>query len=334
MGVPGALPATCTRVSGILPGMPTGERKNRKKHRLALTDGDVEVFYWLWMLRVLTLEQIRRLRYYQPSTGRLSSLDNVRKRLKRLWDAGYLQGDILRPGNERIYFLGLAALAPLRDRYGIDQRRLYQPRSTETMQQLRHPLMVAECAVRVEEALRGISDSSIETPELPPLWSPFYHTHAVGDASKKKHVERFVTQEDVRVPGHTRAYRIRPDLVFALAKENASRLYFLEADRGSEGPQEIAAKQLGYHHYRTARDPAQPGQLLWQRYGQDKRDYRVLFVTTHPRRIELLQRQLHAQPGYELMVFSTLDQVKTDNFVTAPIWTTAAGPGKALLRTG
>ena len=62
------------------------------KKRLVLTARDVELFRWLWMLRVLTLGQLRRLGYYQPDTGQLSVLDNVRKRLKRLWDAGYFEG--------------------------------------------------------------------------------------------------------------------------------------------------------------------------------------------------------------------------------------------------
>lgn len=304
------------------------EPAETERRGIAVTPNDVELFRWLWMLRVLTLGQLRRLGYYQPDTGRLSSLDNVRKRLKRLWDAGYLQGDILRPGNERIYFLGERALEPLGEHAGIVQSRLYRPRSTETMQQLRHPLMVSECACRFTEAIRG---TDLETPELPPLWVPFYHTHAVGDPSKKKHVERFVTQEDLRVPAHVAPLRVRPDLVFALTKGDASRLFFLEADRGNEGPQEIAAKQLGYSHYFRARDPEQPERYRWQRYG-DMHDFRVLFVTTHPRRIELLRRHLRDQPGFELMAFAGLENLQEKSAVFDPIWTVADESRRALMK--
>lgn len=297
--------------------------------RLVLTPGDVEVCRWLWMLRVLTIDQIRRLRYYQETTGRLSSPDNIRKRLKRLWDAGYLRGDVLQETNERIYFLGERGLEPLRTAYGLDQRRLYRPRSPETMQQLGHPLLVSECAVRFVESIRG---TDAELPELPPLWVPFYHTHAVADTRRRKHVERFVTQEDIWTPGHPEPFRIRPDLVFALAHGTAWRLFFLEADRGSESVREIALKQEGYFHLQNATDREAPNQYLWQRYGP-AHDFRVLFVTTTARRVEVLRRQLGALPGFSLMAFSTTAAVKARNVVLEAVWETAIGR-KALLRSG
>jgi hypothetical protein len=279
------------------------------------------------MLRVLTIDQIRRLRYYQTETGRLSSPDNIRKRLKRLWDEGFLSGDVLQQTNERIYFLGERGLEPLRMAYGLDQRRLYRPRSPETMQQLAHPLLVSECAVRFVESIRG---SDIELPELAPLWIPFYHTHAVADARQRKHTERYVTQEDIRVPGHPEPFRIRPDLVFALAHGSAWRLFFLEADRGFESVQEIALKQAGYHHLQDALDPQSPPNRLWQRYGP-VRDFRVLFVTTTARRVEVLRRQLVNKPGFELMSFSAINDVQRRNVIFEPIWG-GRDEARALLR--
>lgn len=298
------------------------------KAGLILTAGDIEVCRWLWMLRVLTIDQIRRLRYYQAETGRLSSPDNIRKRLKRLWDAGYLAGDVLQATNERIYSLGEKGLEPLRVAYGLDQRRLYRPRSPETMQQLAHPLMVSECAVRFVESVRG---SDVELPELSPLGVPFYHTHAVADTSRKKHVERYVTQEDIQVPGFAEPFRIRPDLVFALARGPAWRLFFLEADRGSESVQEIALKQAGYFHLQEAADPDHPSQRLWQRYGP-VRDFRVLFVTTTARRVETLCRQLEGAPGFGLMAFANIHQLEAENAIFGRIWTVADGGRKSLLR--
>ncbi len=295
---------------------------------IALTDKDVELFRWLWMLRVLTLGQLRRLGYFQVDTKRHSSLDNVRKRLKRLWDAGYLQGDLLRPGNERIYFLAELALEPLGEFYAIAQRRLYRPRSSETMLQLRHPLMVSECAVRLVEAVRG---GEVEIPELPPLWLPFYTTHAVGDPSKRRHVERFVSQEDIQVPGERAAFRIRPDLVFSLKKASAERLFFLEADRGTEGIQEIALKLKGYNAYAKARDLQQPDQFRWQRYGP-MTDFRVLLVTTSARRVEVVQQQLMSTPGFELLASTTLNELTESNPVFDAIWRLADGSTRALMK--
>lgn len=303
-----------------------------RKPGLVLTDTDRELFRWLWMLRVTTLGQLRRAAYYQPDTGRVSSIHNVRKRLHRLWDKGYLRGDTLLETRERIYMLEEAALPALRDRYRIEQQRLYRPRGAQSLRQTHHALMVSECAVRFLESIRR---SLIELASLPPLAMPFYHTHAVGNVHTKKHVERFVTQEDLDVPGQPKALRVRPDLVFGLAQDSASgkvgRLYFLEADRGTESPREVAEKLLAYHHYAQYRDPEDESRLLWQRYGS-MRDYRVLLVAIDRRRSKALVRGLSSKPGFELVAVTDLDALKERNPVFDPIWTNALGSRRALAR--
>lgn len=299
-----------------------------QRQNVVLTSTDVELFRWLWMLRVMTLDQLRRVGYYQNDTGRLSSLDNVRKRLRRLAEAGYFAGDRLLGTRQRIYFLEKRSLQSLRERYAIRQQRLYQPRSLETLRQLQHALLVSECGVRVAESRRG-SDFSV--PNLPPFMVPFYHTHAVEDPRRKKHVERFVSQEDLKIEGHPQPLRIRPDLVFALAQNERARLYFLEADRGSEGVGQIAEKQLAYHHYCKTPDPVAPSRWLWQRYG-DVSDFRVLFVTTDKRRVANLVRGLSSKPGFELMTFATATAVQAQNMLFDEIWTNQHGQSRALAR--
>lgn len=303
---------------------------------LVLTDTDHELFRWLWMLRVLTLGQLRRAGYYQPEEDRVSSLHNVRKRLQRLWQKGYLHGDTLLETRERIYFLAERALPALRDRFDIEQQRLYRPAGRpQSLRQVHHALMVSECAVRVAESIRK---SAIQLAALPPLGMPFYHTHAVGDVRKKRHVERFVTQEDLFLPSHAKPLRIRPDLVFALIQESSAgpvgRLYFLEADRGSESPREAAAKLLAYHHYAEYLDPLDSSRYLWQRYGE-MRDFRVLLVTTDDRRAATLVRALSgnsSKPGFELVAVATVDAMKEQSLVFDPIWTNALGSERALAR--
>jgi hypothetical protein len=313
------------------------ERTSRRRPGLVLTDTDHELFRWLWMLRVLTLGQLQRLGYYQPETGRVSSLHNVRKRLRRLWDKGYLSGDTLLATRERIYHLAERALPPLRERFDIEQQRLYQPAgSPQSLRQVHHALMVSECAVRVVESIRK---SMMRVADLPPLAMPLYHTHAVGNVRTKKHVERFVTQEDLHLSGRPKPLRIRPDLVFALVQDSperiprnsVGRLYFLEADRGTESPREIAGKLLAYHHYAEYLDPLDSSRYLWQRYG-DMRDFRVLLVTTDDRRVATLVRALARKPGFELTAVTTIDAVKERNLVFDPIWTNALGPERALAK--
>lgn len=308
-----------------------------RRRGLVLTDTDHELFRWLWMLRVLTLGQLRRAGYYQPEEDRVSSLHNVRKRLRRLWQKGYIFGETLLETRERIYLLAEPALPALRERYGIEQQRLYRPSGrAQSLRQIHHSLMVSECAVRVAESIRK---SAIQLADLPPFGMPFYHTHAVGDVRQKKHVERFVTQENLAVAGSEKPLRIRPDLVFALIqnssgrlpRDSVGRLYFLEADRGSESPREIAEKLLAYHHYAEYLDPRDSSRFLWQRYGA-VRDFRVLLVTTDDRRASTLVHALSGKPGFELMAITTIEAVKDSNLVFDPIWTNALGPDRALAR--
>lgn len=295
---------------------------------MQLTQGDIEVFRWLWMLRLLTIGQIRRLRYYQPESGNLSAFDNVRKRLKKLADEGYLSGDTLLDTSERIYSLAEKALGPLREVYGIDQRRLFQPRGQESLTSLRHPLMVSEIATRIVESIRG---TDYELADLEPLRCPFVHTHAIGDASKKRHVARFVSQCDLRTVGHI--WRIRPDLVFGIrSKEGIGRLYFVEADRGFEAAQEIAEKLHGYHLYFHSPDEAQSGKKLWEKYGEFG-DFRVLLVTTTGDRVRSLARATGSKPGGEMTAMTTLLALQEENALLAGIWTNAQGMERALLKS-
>ncbi|MEE4247007.1 MAG: replication-relaxation family protein [Kangiellaceae bacterium] len=301
--------------------------------KVLLTEGDIEALWWVWMLQVLSLDQIRRLRYFQEETGKLSHPDNVRKRLSRLAKAEYLIGDELweeySRKRMRIYRIGAAALPPLSYHFGVEQTRVHRPKAQNVFRQVHHTLLVSECAVRIVESLRG---SDFEVPRLPPVEVPFYQTHMVGNPRSKKHVERFVSQEDIWVPTASKPHRIRPDLVFALGKEGAHRLFFLEADRGTESHAEIAAKQKGYACYAKAPDPDDPRKYLWQRYGA-MRDFRVLLVTTTERRIKGLRSSLQNEPGFELMAFTTEEQLQHSNMAMEAIWTVPNGEQHPLLKS-
>ena len=299
---------------------------------LVLTTRDEDLFRALWMLRVMTVDQLRRMAFYQPKTGRLSNLNNTRMRLKRLEDAGYLRGELVRHEHsnhqEKVYFLDQPALKPL-ERFGVVQNRISEFKALHTHRQIYHALMVSECGVRMWESVR---QTDIPLPKLAPFQMPFYHTHAVANRHTKKHVERFITQVDVPVPGKHHPYRVRPDLIFGLERSGLARLFFLEADRGFEGHQEIAAKLEGYVHYARLENPDAPGELAWHQYGL-KRDFRVLFVTTTERRLQNLWDSLHTIPGFELWAMTTFDALKNQNPILDTIWKTADGSLRALMRS-
>ncbi len=300
---------------------------DKKANALRLTSRDLAIFRWLWMLRVLSISQIWRLVCYRPEANILSNFDNMRKRLKRLCDAKLILSDTLIDTQERLYTLGQDGLYMLNRHLGIDQYRVYQPQY-DTLFHVYHPLLVSECATRIVEALR---QTEIELVLLEPLSIEFYHTHALADGEKRKHTERFITQEDLRVAGHHEAFRIRPDLVFALKIGQHQRLFFIEADRGYESRMMIAKKQKGYHHYKSYPDPLDPERTLWQRYG-DMGDFRVLFVTTTARRTQSLEKALQKYPGFSLMALTTEAEMKDQHFFYGPIWRVNGEASRSLLK--
>jgi hypothetical protein len=282
--------------------MPTGQA-------LQITPGDLEVFKLLFMLNIMTIGQIRRIRYYQPDTGRLSAEDNVRKRLRRLWDAGYLSGHtVFDESWTRLLAYTLA------DRAIPELRRvvpaILQAKVSKRVPQrhVDHALMVSECACRI---LEGVRESDIAVPALLPLHLPFYTTYTVGNPRARKFTNRFVTHEDI--DDGARCFHLRPDIVFALQDGAVKRLFFLEADRGTEGHTKIAEKLHAYFLYSRLQEP-------WQRYDSDIVDFRILFVTTTQNRLSQLRDGLSDRFGYELVAFTTFDALRAENAVFSPIW--------------
>jgi len=299
--------------------------------RLVITLEDVQLFWWLLQLRVLSIDQVRRLRYCHAD-GRLTAMRNVRKRLSRLRASGYLEAegsDATTLVRTKVYRLGQKALAPLRTHHGIEQRALY--RSPGRSAQLQHDLLVSETAIRITESLRN---RSVITPPLAPLGMSFYTTRIVGNAGERRHVERYVSQEDILIASEPRPLRIRPDLVFALADGEFSQLYFLELDRGFESAGQIAGKQLAYHHFARVQDgeKGEGSRMRWQRYLPDARAFRVLFVTTSDRRVEGLRRKLHSVVGCERMAFTTIGRLQQQDPVYDPIWVTWDGSRRSLMK--
>lgn len=296
-------------------GSPPG---GARRQALQLTAGDDGLFRLLFMLGVMTVDHIRRTRYFQEDTGRVSVLENVCRRLKRLRDEHYLEvEDVFTEDRVRVltYRLGEAALPELHLRNPlITQRRVYRP-AERNAHQLLHALMVTECAVRVMESVRG---SDLVTPPVGPLELPFYHARVVAEPSKRGALQRFATQHAVLVKG--RRDMVRPDLVFALERGSRARLFFLEADRGSEGHGDICRKVRAYDAF-ARHHLEHPGQRpLWSSYGDTVDSVRVLLVTSGETRLTRLLPVLADTPGGHLVRLATFDEVRKENVVLGLRW--------------
>lgn len=282
-----------------------------------LTPDDVALFRWLWQLRVGTLDQLHRLADWDPQTGTLTHADNSRKRWARLATAGYVVPEDA-SNNRRAYALAEKGLWALSAADGRDQRCLYQRRDAKERGFLEHTLSITEGAVRVVEGVRPDLDL---LAELEPLGMAFYTEKAVRNAAVQRPTERYVTCVDLVAGGQR--FTIRPDLVLGLTRHAATRLYFFEADGGSERPPKLVEKLVGYaafQHQETAR---------WRALHPTVADFRVLLVTTTPRRVAALAASFQGQPGAALVRLTTWDRFRdpTTNVVFDPIWERLEGGG-------
>jgi len=285
---------------------------------LQLTEGDVDVFELLFMLGVMSVDQIRRVRYFQPETGGLSVKGNVLKRLSRLRKGGYLRSEaVYTTGRKQIlvYRLGDAGLQQLQVRNPrISQTRLYSA-PEKTAHQMLHALMVTDCAVRIIESLRS---TDVTSPKIGPLALLFYHSRVVADPGERGALRRFATHHEMRFRGEDRT--IRPDLVFALQRGKRARLFLLEADRGTEGYGQLEEKVRAYDAFSRVHLDNPPNAPLCTEYSDAIRDLRVLFVARSVNRIDGILRRLRDVPGIEMIRFTTKDHIMNSNMAFDAPW--------------
>ena len=292
--------------------------RGQTEARIEITPDDRELFKLLFMWDVMTFDQVRRIRYYEPVSGRLTTARNVSSRLSRLTRARYLRGQWLNTtwGRRRGFVLGERSLLELRRVVPKIQQASLSGRVP--LHQIEHALMVTECACRLVESLRDCDD--VEVPSLEPLGLPFYSAYTVGVPSARRHEHRFVTHHQ----------GVRPDLVFALrdAVGRACRLFFVEVDRGTEGVAKIEQKLWAYSAYSTAADAPH------RHYGTDIDDIRVLFVASSRRRIHSIRDRLSSNPGFSLLAMAVAEDLfgSAKNFVLDPVWMVPDGSWRPLIR--
>jgi hypothetical protein len=183
-----------------------------------VTERDVLVLVDVYKYRYLSVSQIQRLHF--------PSLQTTYRRLRALTSLGYLSGFLAPTMSEHLYHLGPQGGSEVAAALGIEPSDLKWKdvsRPPKDYYFLRHFLKVTDFRIALAEACSSAGISLLG-------FIPEYYGQKTDAGGLAKYIKDFVC--DVRDGGapinHT------PDAVFALQKNGAPALFFLEIDRGTE----------------------------------------------------------------------------------------------------
>lgn len=294
-------------------------RKNTVPIRAVLTERDVALLRKLHELRYLSVRQVERLFFCSQQTAI--------RRLRILTQAGYLStfqalGMPTRMVGLKARGMELVAedsCAPI-----SSDRLKNSGRMPEDSLFLKHFVAITEIRIALEAACRENTDLHILgfIPEY------FGRRRADGTVSKYIRQSAPASAEMGSAIAHT------PDGVFALERQGAAALFFLEVDRGTEvigNPSRGVLKMVHFYlqHLVTGG---------FQRYQADFgvaepfRGFRALLATTSRERLDNI-RQVGGRIAFEpvsakrFIWLTTLQQVETAG-ILGPIWR-SLDPGDA-----
>lgn len=268
---------------------------------MTVTPNDVTLLQALARFYVLTREQLQQLCFTGHQSGRAT-----RRHLLKLRTAGLIERHsvvALLPGNAGaapVYYptkKGAELLASHCD----DEAYLATNTKTPRADRLSHWIALNSTRMIIEAALARESEVRLGG------WFSEWQT-INADAAAADH---FVLHTQL---SETPPLSCSPDAAFLLEYRGHRKVYYVEQDRGTSSPQQIAArKSKGYaelaarqghrRHFPTA---------TVEQFG-------VLLVTTNAYRCRATAKELHDKPRPDLWLFIDQHDLRPETFLFAPI---------------
>jgi hypothetical protein len=300
--MPSPAASRCCKARRITPSqtmlrLPKRSRRHRKP--ITLTERDRQLLAEVQEYGVMSTDHLHRLFF--------ASVSRARKRLRRLWQHGFLNRHVrpVRMGE------GSAVLLYTVTQRGIGHAMQHagegaRPRGRIRVSLSEHALRIIDFHVALSLATRGVGFPQLRRWEQ----GPDYRFSAV-----------------VKEGNSTKETRLIPDAFFILELGGRDYAYFLEIDRGTTDLGRIKTKMLAYWN-------------LWQSKAASTklgiRSFRVLHVTTTERRLQNTLKALRSigATSIRLDLFSltcftryTLDHQEQ---LLEPIWHTVDQAGNTL----
>lgn len=281
---------------------------------MPITATDVRLLDAVARHYVLTRDQIARLCHIDQRSGR-----STRKHLSKLLHGGFLQRHnvpVALPGSNGaapVYYPTKAG-AELLASWFDDERYLATITKHPRADRLSHWIELNDSRIVIEHAIASQNEVQLE------CWISEYET--INKESKEP--ERFTLQTILR---ETPPLSCSPDAAFLLSIAGQSKVYYVERDRGTSSPHQIAArKNRGYaelsrqqghlRHFPTATIPT----------------FSVLFVTTSQYRCNQLAKELRKRESPELWLMIDHHEMTPKSFLSEPIILKTDGQRASLIQ--
>lgn len=282
---------------------------------MPLTDLDMAVLKTVARYYVLTREQIQRLCCAEHTSGR-----GTRKRLLRLAQAGLIVKHTMQitlpgmNGAAPAYYPTKKGADTLASYFGDDHflaTNTKHPRADR----LAHWIAINDTRILVESAAESTAGITLLK------WITEWET--INKDAAKTNQFCLHTQLTENPP-----LSCSPDAGFLVEFKGKRKVYYLEQDRGTSSPRQIAArKSKGYDQ-------------LCKLKGHKKHfpdttfdDFRVLLVTTNDYRAKKAVEEMKEKPGNKLWLMINQMNLTTSNFFVGDVAIDHAGETGPLIRT-
>lgn len=264
-----------------------------------ITERDTDVLLSVYRYRYLTTSQVMRLHFPSARTAqrRLSTL--ATQKLLRHFTVPNL--------NERTYMLTTRGANLVAELLNVSPEDLLWSAGTKPPKDyyfMKHFCAISDFRITLTKA----------TERSPVTLLGFIPEH-YGAKHLSGRVTKYIKDVAFSITDPKEKISHTPDAVFALGKESKQALYFLEIDRGTEtisNPEKGIRKMIRFYEG-YAREGKYKG------YAEDFHcapfsRFRLLIVTTSPRRVENIRSMLgtSAPPLYRFFWLTTFDQVSEE----------------------
>ena len=257
---------------------------------------------------LLRTREIQQRCYPSDSTGRIT-----RRRMLKMLKEGYvkrrtLNSDGTLGGPHFLYQLDTKGVETLAVKYGLDHF-LYKPTSLRQPMHLRHYAEMSHISLAFEDALKA--NRSV-------IFKAWYNEEEVVNPMEQeasKHRKLFtVVKNRPRVV-------CAPDAALMIEFQGAKRACYVELERGTSGPRNVAKKKAeGFDllhkrklHHQHFPDLSEP-------------NFDVLCVAQNRVHRDQLRRAFKDAPGKQLWLFVDKNQLSAESFFFKPVWYDVANP--------
>lgn len=268
---------------------------------MVVTDRDIDALVSVCRYHILNRQQIQRLHFPSDPNGRIT-----RKRLQVLVDLGFLNRANMLVVHESItaapvYFPSRRGCEFLAEHFD-DPAFLNVSTQAPIPHHIPHWLAVADTHIIFDQAIARQSAVKIAG------WLNEYDL-ANPDASVPE--ERFQLYTLIQPKPRLIC---APDAAFLLAKEDRSKIYYLEQDRATSGVSQIASGKTPGYAALFERN------LQQRHFAATVPGFAVLMITLSERRRDNLRKAIGEKPGAALWRFAAIGDVTPEKALSGAIW--------------